>query len=237
VIDFDAFIPEELTLAPNHPLEKHLEFPLPDIQSATVEEIREIQRRERIPGVVKRFILLDTDTFWQYWWCVPGRILLPEDVDFLRSDLPRIENILEQLIWLFGGFCFRKDSHRAGDQIPIHNWQDVLKFAQQQGFQSYLLDIDFMPLAIKRDPRHSISTEKDTEIAHIAVEPPHWHIEFLQPTPIDGGFELQESKTVCSCQIWTGKPFLKHVPSGITSVRYDLWASRPLDITQPPWCK
>jgi hypothetical protein len=237
VIDFDSFIPEELMIAPKHPLEQHLELPIPDTRSASVREIREIQLRSRIPGVVKRFILLDTDTFWQYWWCVPGRILLPEDVELLSSDRPRVESILEKLIWLFGGHCFTKDSDRTDEQIPIHDWQDVLTFAQQQGFESYLLDIDFMPLAIKRDHRHSHPTPANTDTTHIAVEPPHWHIEFLQLIPTNGGFEIQQQKTVCSCQIWTGKPFLKHLPSGIASARYDLWVARPLDITQPLWLK
>jgi hypothetical protein len=55
----------------------------------------------------------------------------------------------------------------------------------------------------------------------------------LQPT--DGGFQLQEPKNVCSCQIWTGKPFIKHLESAEVITRYDLWVSRPLDLTNPPW--
>ncbi|HEY9608456.1 hypothetical protein [Allocoleopsis sp.] len=237
MIDFDSFLPEELTIALKHPLEQNLDLPIPDPQSASVEDIREIQRRDRIPGVVKRFIFWDADTFWEYWWCVPGRILLPEDVQVLTGDRSRVESIIAKLIWLFGGFCFTKDSHRNGEQLPVHDWQDVLQFAQQQGFESYLLDIDFMPLTIKRDSRHSNPSEKNIDASYIAVEPAHWHIEFLQLIPTMGGFELQEQKTVCSCQIWSGKPFLKHVPSGISSVRYDLWIARPMNITQPSWFK
>ncbi len=224
-------------IALKHPLELNLDLPIPDPKSASVEEIWEIQQRDRIPGVVKRFIFWDADTFWEYWWCVPGRLLLPEDVQVLTGDRPRVESIIEKLIWLFGGFCFTNDSHRNGEQIPIHDWQDVLQFAQQQGFESYLLDIDFMPLTIKRDSRHSNPSEKNIDTSHIGVEPAHWHIEFLQLVPTAGGFELQEQKTVCSCQIWTGKPFLKHVPSDISSVRYDLWIGRPMNITQPSWLK
>jgi hypothetical protein len=237
VIDIDSFLPEELTIAQKHPLEQNLDLPIPDPQSASVQEIREIQRRDRIPGVVKRFIFWDADTFWEYWWCVPGRILLPEDVEVLTCDRPRVESIIAKLIWLFGGLCFSKNTHRDGEQLPVHDWQDVLQFAQKQGFESYLLDIDFMPLAIKRDFRHSHPTESNTDTSHIAVEPAHWHIEFLQLVPTTGGFELQEQKTVCSCQIWTGKPFLKHVSSDISSVRYDLWIARPMNITQPSWLK
>lgn len=237
MINFDALIPEELLLAPPHPLEQNLELSIPDHRNASVQEIREIQRREHIPGVVKRYIFLDADTFWEYWWCVPGRMLLREDVELLAGDLPRVESIIAKLIWLFGGFCFTQESHRDGEQIPMHDWQNVIKFAQQQGFESYLLDIDFLPLAIKHDFRHSNFDETDSQASHIAVEPAHWHIEFLQPIPTLGGFELQNPKTVCSCQIWTGKPFLKHLASGISSARYDLWVARPMDITQPSWLK
>jgi hypothetical protein len=234
---FDAFIPEELLSAPQHPLAQNLELPIPDTQSASIQEIREIQQRDRIPGVVKRILLVDTETLWEYWWCVPGRMLLPEDVELLNCDRPRVENILEKLVWLFGGYCLSQDSHLQGDHKPIYDWQEILKFAYQQGFDAYILDIDFMPLAIKRDIRHSQPTNEDTDITHIAVEPPHWHVEFLQLTPTQGGFEIKEPKTLCGCQIWTGKPFIKNITTDITATHYDLWVSRPLDITQPPWLK
>ncbi|HEY9795590.1 MAG TPA: hypothetical protein V6D30_08110 [Leptolyngbyaceae cyanobacterium] len=69
-----------------------------------------------LPGVVKRIIPLDTETSWEYWWCVPGRLLLAEDVELMMSDRDRVESILQRLIWLFGGHCFGEDSHRQGDQ-------------------------------------------------------------------------------------------------------------------------
>jgi hypothetical protein len=237
MINFDLFIPEEITIAPKHPLAQNLDLPIPDSNSASYEEIREIQQRDRIPGVVKRLIPLDAQTSWEYWWCVPDRLLLPEDVELMTSDRERVESILEKLVWLFGGHCFGQDSHRQGDQLPIYDWQEVLEFARRHGFESYLLDIDYLPTAIKRDNRHTSPAEDDTNTSQIAVEPPHWHIEFFQLTTTNGGFEIQQPKTVCSCQIWTGKPFIKHLHTGETSTRYDLWVSRPLDLTQPPWIK
>lgn len=189
----------------------------------------------RIPGVVKRIIPLDNDTSWEYWWCVPGRLLLPEDVELMTDDLPRVESILEQLVWLFGGHCFGKECDRQGDLLPVHDWQEVLAFARQQGFESYLLDIDYLPTAIKRYNQESDPVKDSTDTEYIAVEPAHWHIEFFQLTPTDGGFEIQHPKTICSCQIWTSKPFIKHLHTGETSIRYDLWVAHPLDLTQPPW--
>jgi hypothetical protein len=87
VIDLELFIPEEIAIAPKHPLAQNLDLPLPDANRASSEEIREIQRRDRIPGVVKRIIPFDANTFWEYWWCVPGRLLLAEDVEVMVSVL------------------------------------------------------------------------------------------------------------------------------------------------------
>lgn len=73
-------------------------------------EILEFQQNSYLPSLVKRIIPLDADTFWVYWWCVPNRVLLPENVELMMSDRERVESILEQLLWLFGGYCFGKDS-------------------------------------------------------------------------------------------------------------------------------
>ena len=150
------------------------------------------------------------------------------------SDLPRVESILEKLLWLFGGYCFGEDSHRQGNLLPVYDWQEVLKFARQHGFESYLLDIDFLPTAIKRYNPGSDPVE-DVIDAHIAVEPAHWHIEFFQLTSNQGRLQIKQPKTICSCQIWMGKPFIKNLRTSETITRYDLWVSRPLDLTQPPW--
>ncbi|MFB8788374.1 MAG: hypothetical protein U7123_05865 [Potamolinea sp.] len=77
MINFESFIPEEITLALKHPLAQNLELPIPDANIASLQEILEFQQPEHFPGVVKRIIPLDADTFWEYWWCVPDRLLLP----------------------------------------------------------------------------------------------------------------------------------------------------------------
>lgn len=233
MLEQDLFIKEEMMTTPSHPLENNIELPLPDLQQASIEEIRKIQRRSRIPGIVKRLIPLDTNTYWEYWWCVPGRLLLPEDVELLQQDRARVEAIAAKLVWLWGGLCFGKDTYRDENIKPVYDWQEVINFAHQQGVKADFLDIDFLPLTVKPDKRDSNSNLSSP--THIAVEPNHWHIEFFQIQPTTGGFELQEDKNVCSCQIWTGKPFIKHLHTSETITRYDLWVSRPLDLTIPPW--
>ena len=237
MINFESLIPEEITLAPKHPLAQNLELAIPDPHSGFLEEIREIQQREHIPGVVKCIIPFDLDTSWEYGWCVPNRLLLKEDIDLIVKDLARVESILEKLLWLFGGHCFAQYTSRQGDQLAVFDWQQVRMFARQYGFGSYLLDIDYLPTVIKRYNQFDISTEDDNNLSQIAVEPAHWHIEFLQLTRTRGCLEIQYPKTICSCQIWTGKPFFKNLLTGQTTTRYDLWVSRPLDLTQPPWRK
>lgn len=236
-MNFDSFLADEIAIAPRHPLAANLELPLPEANNASIQEIRAIQQRDRIPGIVKRIIPLDASNSWEYWWCVPDRLLLPEDVELIKSDRLRIESILEQLIWLFGGHCFSKDSYRQGEQLRVNQWQEVLEFARQYGFESYLLDIDFLPTAIKRCTQQFRLKEDDLNANYVAFEPAHWHIEFFQLINTEGGFEIQHQKPVCSCQIWIGKPFIKNLDTDETSTRYDLWVSTPLDLTQTPWCK
>ncbi len=235
MIEPSLFIPEEMMDAPEHPLAKNIELPLPNSQQASREEIRAIQQRDRIPGVIKRIIPFDTNTYWDYWWCVPGRVLLPEDVELLQRDRPRVEAIVAKLVWLWGGICFGKDTNREQDCDPIYDWQQVLAFANQKGIKPDFLDIDFLPLTVKAEKRHSDLMPNSSAPTHVAVEPNHWHIEFFQLQTMAGGWELQEDKNVCSCQIWTGKPFTRHLTTGEATTRYDLWISRPLTLTIPPW--
>jgi hypothetical protein len=106
-------------LAPQHPLTQNLELPIPDFDATSMQEIREIQRRERISGVVKHIILLNAHTVWEYWWYVPGRILLSEDIELLIRDRSRLEKIIENLVWFFGGHCFCLESLLSNTYTPI----------------------------------------------------------------------------------------------------------------------
>lgn len=232
MFDLDSFISNELTIAPKHPLAANLELPIPDIQASARQEIQDIQRRDRIPGVVKRLISIDAETAWEYWWCVPGRILLPEDVELLHQDRPRVEAILGKLLWLFGGHCFGETTERLGDQGLVYDWQQVVEFARQHGYDSYVLDVDFLPTTIVSAP---IETSAEGNSHHALVEPAHWHIEFFQLDVVEGGFELREPKKLCSCQIWIGQPFLKDLKTGVATIRYDLYVSVPRPLTTPPW--
>ncbi|MBD1927325.1 hypothetical protein H6F74_13880 [Trichocoleus sp. FACHB-90] len=229
MLNLDSFVPNEMTIAPKHPLEANMDLPIPDGRSASKEEIRLIQRRDRIPGVIKRTLPLDAQIYWEYWWCIPDRVLLEEDLELLRSDRIRQETVLSKLVWLFGGYCFGDDSELHGEKDPVYDWQKVVEFACQHNYQSYVLDIDFLPTAIKLDNRHSDGC--------VAVEPGHWHIEFFRLQQTEADFEIQEPKNLCSCQIWTGKPFIKNLQTGETLTRYDLWISSPGNIISSTWLR
>lgn len=242
MLEFNSFIAEALAFAPEHPLEQNLERFLPDIRIASPEEIRAIQRRDRIPGIVRRLIPLNSTRVWEYWWCVPGRMLLPEDLEIIRCDRQRIETILTKLIWLLGGLCFGENSCFYGDADSVYDWQQVLEFARNSGVSPDVMDIDFMPTAIAQvnlshpyDQLSALPTAEGQTPNYVVVEPGHWHIEFFPLQAIEGGFELQESKPMCSCQIWTGKPFIKNLETGETTTRYDLGLATPFDITSHPW--
>lgn len=228
-----SFIPFEWMSAPAHPLGNNLEQPLPDPRNASIAEIQEAQRRNQIPGLVRRWIPVDAILSWEYWWCVPGRLLLPEDVELLQKDLSRVESILSRLLWLLGGYCFNQETSWEGHKHPCHDWQQVLDFVKAQGLNSYVLDIDFFPMAIQLENEQTSANHHP--VPHIAVEPAHWHIEFFQLRPVAGGFEIEEAKTPCSCQIWTGQPFIKYLETDQVIPRYDLWLSKPLNLTLPNW--
>lgn len=240
MLNLEGFISSDRMFAPPHPLAENLMRHLPDVQVASSEEVREIQLRDRIPGLVKRLIPLNPLTAWEYWWCVPGRILLPEDMELLNSDRNRVEEILSQLVWLLGGHCFSDRTPMDGDSSPLDDWQQVLAFVQATGVKPDLLDIDFFPTAIEPRPlfpscNMSDEIREDNENWEncVAIEPGHWHIEFFQLEPIEGGFAIVQPKQLCSCQIWTGKPFIKNVKTGETITRYDLWVSCPHDLISP----
>lgn len=224
--DANSFVPLERMVAPQHPLASNLELPLNNIQHSSLAEIAAIQKRDRIPGIVKRIIPWDTATSWEYWWCIPDRVLLPEDVELLQSDNSRVESILTQLVWLWGGRCIDGETKPDSELKLVYNWQQVLEFIRNTNLKFDILDIDFLPLTVKAD-----SQQPD----YVAVEPPHWHIEFFQLQAVDDAYQLQQHKNLCSCQIWTGKPFLRHLDTAEATIRYDLWISQPLDMTSPPW--
>jgi len=233
----ELFIAEEMMAAPEHPLANQLETFVADPLQESPATIRDKQQRDRIPGIVKRIIPIDNNTNWEYWWCVPGRIILPEDLQVLQSDRPRVEAIISKLIWLWGGHCFGEQStHNLADSEPVYNWQKVLDFAHKQNLTPEILDIDFLPGAVNQlYSQESNATSRSTP-DYVGVEPAHWHIEFFQLQPVEGGYELKEPKQLCSCQIWTSKPFLKNIATDeVTISEQALWLSRPLDLTNPPW--
>lgn len=103
---------------------------------------------------------------------MPGRLLLPEDVELLQQDRTRVEAIAAKLVWLWGGFCFEKDTYRDRDCKPVYDWQEVIAFAHQQGIKPDFLDIDFLPLTINPRFRDS-NSNLDPTPTQIAVEPNH----------------------------------------------------------------
>jgi hypothetical protein len=244
MVEFNTFIPEEITFAPVHPLGDNLDRLLANarIMPMSSPETWQLQGQEKIPGIVKRFIPLNGMMAWEYWWCVPGRMLLPEDVEVLRSDRLRVETILSKLVWLLGGHCFGEDVNWQAESKPVYDWQLVLEFARNSGLNPDIIDIDFLPTAIaqtnlshphdKLPPNGEINGNPPN---YVAVEPGHWHIEFFQLQPIEGGFILQEPKPMSTCQIWTGKPFVKHLQTGEVTTRYNLGIATPFDLTSHPW--
>ncbi len=209
----NLFIPPEIRNAPEHPLADIADEQQGDSASAQGLGLR-------ISGIVKRIVPIDHTTSWAYWWCVPGRLLLPEDVTLLQTDYARVESILAKLVWLWGGHFIGAETSK-----DVLNWQQVLELARENQLSPDVIDIDFFPLTVQTNELQG----------NVAVTPAHWHIEFFQLEVTPGGYKLQEPKKVCGCQIWTGKPFIKQLDTGEATVRYDLSIAQPADMTIPPW--
>ena len=197
------FISSDMMNAPFHPLADNLELSITGVEG---------QKCDYIPGIVKRIIPIDNTTSWEYWWCIPGQLLLPEDVTLLQSDYERIESILTKLVWLWGG-------RFIGDETSseVNNWSQVLELVRENKINPDVIDIDFFPLTVKTNEAQG----------NIGVEPAHWHIEFFQLEATDGGYNLQEPKKACGCQIWTGKPFVKQLDTEEAMISYDLGIAQP----------
>ena len=205
------FISSDMMNAPEHPLADNLELSIAGVEG---------QKCDYIPGIVKRIIPIDNTTFWDYWWCIPGQLLLPEDVALLQSDYGRLESILTKLVWLWGGRFIGNET-----SSEVSNWSQVLELVRENKLNPDVIDIDFFPLTVKTNQTQG----------NIGVEPAHWHIEFFQLEATDGGYKLQEPKKACGCQVWTGKPFVKQLDTEEAMIRYELNISQPLDMTSPPW--
>jgi hypothetical protein len=215
------FILPEIMNAPEHPLADSLEMLETKIADREKSDSASAPGYGlRIPGIVKRIIPLDHNTSWSYWWCVPGKLLQPEDVALLQSDFTRVESILTKLIWLWGGRFISAET-----SSEVISWQQVLELVRENKFSADVIDIDFFPLTVKANETQD----------NISVEPAHWHIEFFQLEATDGGYKLQEPKKACGFQIWTGKPFSKQLDTGEATIRYDLCIAQPSDMTSPPW--
>lgn len=235
MLKLDNFISDEVLFAQPHPLAENNSLSLASFQGVTsVEAVWEIQKRDRISGLYKRISPLDHAKGWEYWWCIPGRMLLPEDMEVLRSDRPRVEAILEQLVWLLGGHCLSANCHFDGQNQPFYDWQEVLQFVTQSGLNADVIDIDFFPTSLQRNNKPIAGIPTDEISQYVAIEPAHLHIEFFGLEAIDAGFKLQEPKPLCSCQLWTGKPMLKNLKTGESIIRYDLSISTPSDMIDVP---
>jgi hypothetical protein len=105
----NRFIPEELAIAPGYP-------------AGTP------------PHLTLREVSIDGNTSVQIWSPKSDAILLPEEVNLLRSDRLRVEVICSRLVWLLGANCSENDDYLGASDKLIYQWEDVTYFAGKYGF-------------------------------------------------------------------------------------------------------
>lgn len=113
----DAFIPNEVAVAPNP-------FGLaPNLKLVTIP--------------------VDAYTSFELWLPKPNATLLPEEAMLLVGDRPRLEEICASLTWLLGASPIGQDDH--DDPIPTHDWRVVQRWVHQVGGQFDGIGVNYQP--------------------------------------------------------------------------------------------
>ena len=185
----NRFIPEELAIAPAYPAG----YP---------------------PHLTLREVSIDGNTSVQIWSPKSDAILLPEEVNLLRSDRLRVEVICSRLVWLLGANCSENDDYLGANDKLIYQWEDVTYFAGKYGFNPNVIDILFCPSTIR--PIYGSSVQRfgkcvpNTPIQWV-MEPACWEIFFLEIKAVVGGFKAEPRSQLLSVIVWTGQPISKTV--------------------------
>lgn len=185
----DRFIPPELAIAPPYSSGK-------------------------LPNLIRRKVPIDCNTSIQVWSPKANAILLPEEVNVLRSDRLRVEVICSRLVWLLGANCSEHEDYLVANEKLIHHWEDIVYFACKYGFRPHVIDLLFSPPIIRplytplaKSPR----TQFANAPTHWVMEPACWEIFFLELKPVEGGFKAEPRTKPLSVIVWTGEPITKLV--------------------------
>ncbi|MBD1924746.1 hypothetical protein H6F74_00375 [Trichocoleus sp. FACHB-90] len=213
-----GFIPEDLFKAPEYELAKNHNKELPDVEKIatraryldSLAPISAIQVFEEIPGIKKSTISLNTETFFEVWNVISGRVLLPEDLEFLKQDANRVESIAKNLLWLGESWL---SSQIFEKKLKVENWEDVQKVVNRYEYEYEFIDIVEVPYKVSLEPHKNKFGEVNE---YWGVYPTCWNISLNRTRGFNGCYIINDynSSYRFNIEVWAGIPFFRNVKTG-----------------------
>ena len=213
-----SYLPEEICKAPDYHLAENSPKDLPEVETGSTKSkyldslapISAVQVFEDIPGIKKSTFSLDTETSFEVWTILPNRVLLPEDLDFLKQDKHRVESIAKQLVEIGDSWL---NSQIFDKKLKVQNWEDILKILDKYEYGYELIDIVELPYKISKTNLQNESSEK---AKYWSISPPSWNISLKRTRSFNGCYIVDEynSSYNFSIEVWIGIHFLKNIQTG-----------------------
>ncbi len=222
-----SYIPADLCIAPEYYLAKNTNKKLPNIDADNIKskyldslaEISAIQIFEDVPGIKKNIIPIDSKNLLEIWEPIPDRIMLAEDLEFVKKENERIESVVKKLIWLSDSWL---NSEILEQKVKIETWEDVLSVIRQYDYIVDFITIDFHPAEIVLE-NHSSTSGEPTE--YWGIYPNCWDIYLIKIRTFNGGYIIDDYNTPYSFHIeaWAGIPFFRNTQTGELIKMEDLY--------------
>lgn len=214
----ESYISGNLCIAPEYHLAKNTNKELPDIEPNLIKskyldllaEISAIQIFEDIPGIKKNRITIDSKHLFEIWEPIANRILLIEDLEFLKKDNQRIESVVEKLTWLGDSWL---TSEILDEKLKIATWSDALNVIHHHNYRFDFITIGFhsSKIVLERQDNKSGKTSK-----YWGVYPPFWEICLNKTRTFNGGYIIDDYNTPYHfrIEVWAGIPFFRNIHTG-----------------------
>ncbi|MBD1899074.1 hypothetical protein NDI44_07705 [Trichocoleus sp. DQ-A3] len=215
-----SYLPEELCKAPDYHLAENYPKDLPEVEIGSTKSkyldslapISAVQVFEDIPGIKKSTFSFDTETetSFEVWTILPNRVLLPEDLEFLKQDKHRVELIAKQLVGIGNSWL---NSRIFDKKIKVQSWEDILSILDKYEYAYDLIDIIEVPYKISKTNLQNESSEK---AKYWSISPPSWNISLKKTRSFNGCYIVDDynSSYNFSIEVWIGIPFLKNIQTG-----------------------
>lgn len=212
-----SFLQQELCKAPDYRLEKNTtkELPKVDLEATkavyldSLAAVSAAQIFEEVPGIEKVKILVDARTSFEIWNLMPSRVLLPQDVEILRSDRARVEAIIKTIVGVFD--CWLS-SEILEQKLQVHSWEEVLELLENYKYEFDFINISYTHPRVQRETR----TVGQDGVEYWAIYPPCLTIKLIKTRGLNGGYIVDDYNSLYNFQIeaFAGLPLFRNIQTG-----------------------